>query len=138
VRVVVVVIVPDGSTVGVTVPVIIKVVGSGRAVAGIGVASRTELTVSCGRGYGSLATGGAPGVEASGVWGTARGVPEAGAAAMALVRVGRRKGMVEVALARGDVQEESINPARRNQVTGERLIFSVTAVRKNCARRFRI
>jgi len=29
---------------------------------------------------------------------------------------------VEVALARGDVQEESINPARRNQVTGKRLI----------------
>jgi hypothetical protein len=46
---------------------------------------------------------------------------------MALVRVGRRKEMVEVALERVDVQEESSKPARRNQVTGKRLISSVTA-----------
>jgi hypothetical protein len=122
VRVVVVVIVTDGSTVGVTVPVIIKVVVSGRAVVRRSVTSRTGLPVSCGRGYGSLVIGRALVVEAAGVRGIAREVPEAGAAVMALVRVGRRKGMVEVALARGDVQEESINPARRNQVTGKRLI----------------
>ena len=104
----------------------------------MGVASRTGLAVSCGRDMARWPQGEHLGVEAAGVRGTAREVPEAGAAVMALVRVGRRKGMVEVALARGDVQEESINPARRNQVTGKRLIFSVTAVRKNCARRFRL
>jgi len=90
-------------------------------------ASRAGSTVACGRGYGSLTAGDTFGVEAAGVRGTAGGVTEPGAAAMALVRVGRRKEMVEVALERVDVQEESSNPARRNQVTGKRLISSVTA-----------
>jgi hypothetical protein len=100
---------------------------AGRAVAEMGVASKAGLAVACGRGYGSLAAGAALGVEATVVRGTARGVTEVGAAVMALVRVGRRKEMVEVALARGEVQEESNNSARRNQVTRKRLIFSVTA-----------
>jgi hypothetical protein len=60
------------------------------------------------------------------VRGTAALVIEADLAGTVLVRVGRRNEMVEVALARGDVQEESSSPARRKQMTGKRLIFSVT------------
>ncbi len=48
-----------------------------------------------------------------------------GTGCVARVRVGRKKGMVEVALARGGAQEDKSIAASSKQVTGIRLISNI-------------